>query len=328
VTIAQSSARIFDVSITDTESLRSQMTQITIPLGVPPPPAHWQVHAQPYSESAVYSASTMKVLARIAIAASGSVVLGLASLLFLPAGFAAAVIVVVAAVAAIFGGWFGYLKVTSPYGRERQQRYKRRKEVSAALAQAQHELEELLWQYGRAAESAKVDMMQCLETLHQLKPNYERERQQLEKNRRANQLKDFLSDHYLQRANIPKVPKTIIATLISYNIESADDLEESALEGIPGVGLVRRTALLTWRRNIELQFRFDPCKGVSPQDLSNLITRFERQHQSLKSRIHGRMRELTKMRQTTQGSLSSLLAKRDAISRDFAQAAADSRMRI
>ena len=36
---------------------------------------------------------------------------------------------------------------------------------------------------------------------------------------------------------------------------------------------VRKTALLEWRRNIELQFRFDPSKGVSPHDLAGLSPR-------------------------------------------------------
>jgi DNA-binding helix-hairpin-helix protein with protein kinase domain len=58
----------------------------------------------------------------------------------------------------------------------------------------------------------------------------------------------------------------LTATLASYGIETAADVDASIAGKVLGFGPARTADLLAWRAQVESLFRFDPSKGVDPAD--------------------------------------------------------------
>lgn len=87
---------------------------------------------------------------------------------------------------------------------------------------------------------------------------------------RQRQLQRFLESHRLEDAVLPNIGKGRKQLLLVYNIEDASDVEYSRVIGIKGFGPTMRSTLLAWRASIEQQFRFDPNKGIDPEDLRKL----------------------------------------------------------
>jgi len=87
---------------------------------------------------------------------------------------------------------------------------------------------------------------------------------------RQKQLQRFLESHRIEDAVLPNIGKGRKQLLLVYNIEDASDVEYSRIIGIKGFGEKMRNTLLDWRASIEKQFRFDPNKGIDPEDLRKL----------------------------------------------------------
>jgi DNA-binding helix-hairpin-helix protein with protein kinase domain len=87
---------------------------------------------------------------------------------------------------------------------------------------------------------------------------------QLEKDRRRHQLEAFLSNFFIDHAAIAGIGPGRKATLASYGIETAADVEKNKVLAVPGFGPTMTDKLLEWRRAIERNFRFDPARGVDP----------------------------------------------------------------
>jgi DNA-binding helix-hairpin-helix protein with protein kinase domain len=87
---------------------------------------------------------------------------------------------------------------------------------------------------------------------------------------RLKQLQRFLESHRVEDAVLPNIGKARKQLLLVYNIEDASDVELSRIIGIKGFGPAMRSTLLAWRASIDQQFRFDPNKGVDPEDLRQL----------------------------------------------------------
>jgi DNA-binding helix-hairpin-helix protein with protein kinase domain len=84
---------------------------------------------------------------------------------------------------------------------------------------------------------------------------------------RKKQLLRFLESHRIEDAVLPNIGKGRKQLLRVYNIEDASDVEPSRIIGIKGFGPTMQETLLAWRASIEQQFRFDPNKGIYPEDL-------------------------------------------------------------
>lgn len=134
--------------------------------------------------------------------------------------------------------------------------------------------------------------------------------------------------HYLERqriwqARIPNVGSELTATLQSYGIETAADVSEAAVMTVPGFGPVRTAALLSWRQQVERNFRFNPNRLIDPADAAAV----ERETQMERVRIERalstgaeRLRLMAKQMQSERSRL--MVDYKDALRRQ-AQAIAD-----
>lgn len=89
-------------------------------------------------------------------------------------------------------------------------------------------------------------------------------------NRFQQQLKQHLDSCRIATANIEGIGQGRIATLQSYLIETAADIDTARLMGISGFGRVLVSRLVDWKKTCENRFAFDSKKGVSQIDVATL----------------------------------------------------------
>jgi DNA-binding helix-hairpin-helix protein with protein kinase domain len=89
--------------------------------------------------------------------------------------------------------------------------------------------------------------------------------QELERDRFKQQLEQYLENFFIEHATIPGIGPSRKATLESYGIETAADVDNQRIVAVPGFGPAMAEKLIEWRRETERGFRFDPSKGVDPQ---------------------------------------------------------------
>jgi DNA-binding helix-hairpin-helix protein with protein kinase domain len=91
--------------------------------------------------------------------------------------------------------------------------------------------------------------------------------QELERDRFKQQLEQYLENFFIEHATIPGIGPGRKATLESYGIETAADVDKQRIVAVPGFGPAMAEKLIEWRRETERGFRFDPAKGVDPQKI-------------------------------------------------------------
>jgi len=77
-------------------------------------------------------------------------------------------------------------------------------------------------------------------------------------NRRAHELKIYLTTIQVRNSNIQDIGYGRKATLASYGIETAADVTNQRISGISGFGYSLTKRLLDWRKEVENSFRFNP----------------------------------------------------------------------
>ena len=87
---------------------------------------------------------------------------------------------------------------------------------------------------------------------------------------RQRQLTLFLQRHRIASATIPNIGPGRKATLLSFNIETAADVTQTTLLGVPGFGPAMTTKLLAWRATIESRFVFNGQRASDPVDLEKI----------------------------------------------------------
>lgn len=72
----------------------------------------------------------------------------------------------------------------------------------------------------------------------------------------------FLEQFQGRRANISGIGPAKTATLISFGIETAADVDWSAVHAVAGFGEVMTQKLLKWRKGHEARFRYNPAPNA------------------------------------------------------------------
>lgn len=104
--------------------------------------------------------------------------------------------------------------------------------------------------------------------------------------REARQRQVYLDQFYIRHANISGIGPEKTATLVSFGIETAADLNHSGIVRVPGFGDATATKLLAWRRGHEARFRYDT--QPNSQDIAderNLRRKFAAERVKLQSTI-------------------------------------------
>ncbi|NIZ13497.1 topoisomerase DNA-binding C4 zinc finger domain-containing protein [Phaeobacter sp. HF9A] len=108
----------------------------------------------------------------------------------------------------------------------------------------------------------------------------------LKSNRESRQRQAYLDRFSVRRANISGIGPAKTATLISFGIETAADVNRSAVMQVPGFGEVMTGKLVAWRRRHESRFKYD--RTPNSQDVADeraLRGRFAAEKAKLESTI-------------------------------------------
>lgn len=129
------------------------------------------------------------------------------------------------------------------------------------------------------------ELREARNSLQELDTDLVAERRRLMSQIRERQLQRFLETFYVDAANIPDIGSKRKAVLASFGIETAADINGSAVRRIAGFGEKRTGKLLAWRRSCESRFTFVPSKGIDPRDMADLDSKFDLKRRQLESSL-------------------------------------------
>lgn len=169
-----------------------------------------------------------------------------------------------------------------------------------------------------------------LDELKQLRARWEampgariRKMDELQAQQRHLQLQHFLDSFEIEKADILGVGPGRKATLESYGVETAADILDHTLRNVPGFGPKLRGNLVAWRRTIEAKFRFDPSKGVDPQDKMRVEQEVLSERTSLENQMRKAALELRQVHQQIMLTRTSMRAAVEEAYRSYMQAVTD-----
>lgn len=247
------------------------------------------------------------------IAAAGVIVIGVASGIYLGSPVFVFLISVVLALAILYA--------TDPARQEAKQRLKD--------AQATFQKLQEIWthQSDDAPFRRKRGELEVLKEEYRGLPAFRQKKlAALEAGRRAAQLERFLDRYRIDKAKIPNIGPGRTATLQSYGLETASDLETRAILGVPGFGHMLTQTLLGWRQSIESKFVFDPTKGVDPADVAALDRTIAARKAQIERVLQTGGAELEKIRHQITLRRQSLLQQLEPAAKAVAQEEADLRV--
>jgi DNA-binding helix-hairpin-helix protein with protein kinase domain len=144
----------------------------------------------------------------------------------------------------------------------------------------------------------------------------------LEKGRETLQRRKYLDRFRIDRAKINKIGPGRTATLLSYGIETADDIERGKIDDIPGFGSGLVSELIQWRRMHEQNFRFNPLDPVDPREIAALDRELDARRQALVELLRGGPNHLRRSSQELIAARKRLLPLLEAAWDSFKRAEA------
>ncbi|WP_316201375.1 MULTISPECIES: protein kinase domain-containing protein [unclassified Bradyrhizobium] len=105
----------------------------------------------------------------------------------------------------------------------------------------------------------------------QLDADLNRELANLRATRESRQRDAFLDRFTIRAAKISGIGPAKTATLASFGIETAADVNETAVRAVPGFGEAMTAKMMSWRRSHEAKFRYDPAPSPSDAQAENAV---------------------------------------------------------
>ena len=174
--------------------------------------------------------------------------------------------------------------------------------------------------------SKQSELVKLKEEYQDLPSLWKRKKAALEADRKTAQLRRFLDGYRIDRARIPGIGEGRKATLQSFGIETALDIDRNHVLRVPGFGPVLAEALGSWRRSTESKFVFDPSKGVDPSDLAALDQAMRARKAQIEQVLQRGAADLEKIRYEISLRRQALLQQLEAAAKTIAQAEADVRV--
>ena len=203
-----------------------------------------------------------------------------------------------------------------------------RKARQTALNDAQYKWNEAEQRWKR--EAGNGVFKEKLQELARLKGQYEsldaeyaQEKQKLQTTIREHQLHKFLDSFFIDDHKIPNIGPGRKATLASFGIETAADIDPHKIRRIKGFGRSLTDDLVRWRKSLESRFVFDPSKGIDPADVAALNQKFRQCRTQIESALLASPELLNQVRADVIRKRQSLQVEVEAAARALAQARAD-----
>ncbi|MGH3751466.1 MAG: hypothetical protein ACRDRP_02020 [Pseudonocardiaceae bacterium] len=116
--------------------------------------------------------------------------------------------------------------------------------------------------------------------------------QQLEKNKRQEQLWQFLQAQLIKSARIKAIGAGRVAMLSAYGIDTAWDIEIQRVQQVPQFGPVLADRLVAWRQERERAFVYDPSRPLPQEAVIRLEKEIEEAQRRLVDNLRRALRDL------------------------------------
>lgn len=180
------------------------------------------------------------------------------------------------------------------------------------------------------AEAGDSKFQAKLKELTILRADYEglanqlaQEKQKLQQNLREAQLHKFLDKYFLDNHDISGVGPARKATLASFGIETAADVNRSKIMRIKGFGPSLAGKVVDWRNSLERRFVFDQTKGVDPADIAAVDQRFTQKRKQIEGGLLAGYEQLTQIRAQILQQRTQMIPMVKSAALQTAQAEAD-----
>lgn len=148
---------------------------------------------------------------------------------------------------------------------------------------------------------------------------------QLLQNRFQQQLKQHLDCYRIATANIEGIGQGRIATLQSYLVETAGDIDSTRLMGISGFGRVLVSRLVEWRKNCEGKFVFNSSQGVGSTEIAALDRDIASKRQQIELELSTKISQLALLSKQISATRQKLQDQMYEILPKYTQALADAK---
>ena len=176
-------------------------------------------------------------------------------------------------------------------------------------------------QAGADAFKNKLSEFERLKRDHEnSRPEYDREKAKLQLTVRQRQLHKFLNSYFINDHTIPNIGPGRKATLVSFGVETAADIDQRRIRKIRGFGSSLTNELVQWRRKVEANFVFDASKGIDPVDMRALDQKYRQQQGKIENALLAGPDVLGKLRAEIMRKRGSLRNEVENAARTLAQA--------
>jgi len=170
----------------------------------------------------------------------------------------------------------------------------------------------------------KLKQLEACREEHQQFAGFRRDRvRELEQQQQQRQLQAFLQPIRIEDAKIDGIGQSRKATLVSFGIETAADVVESALRQVPGFGPSSTKKLLVWRQSLEAGFRYQTGQGIPPAELAALERELSARLKKLEQELTDGPGALRQLAQQVRNARGALRQEADDCLRTLAQVEAD-----
>ena len=143
--------------------------------------------------------------------------------------------------------------------------------------------------------------------------------------RRQQQLQAHLESYEIANAKIPGVGKAKVATLLSYGIETAADIDEARITAIAGFGPRTAANMLAFRQACEAAFRFDANRAVEPSHIAAMDGMLAQRRARIEAELAAGLAQLRTLVLAERRHREMLAGEAAEIRPLYAQALADAR---
>ncbi len=265
----------------------------------PPPPPRGAVRIEPTPpppaiESAQSLATMVGVVALVSLVATGGMVL-------VPEiGY------VSVPMFGVFALWWLALFLTSGHRPERNRRAKVLRVRRGQLRQLQAGWQIVVSRADMQFKRVQKELVTARDQIAKLKDLHDVElrklsREMIDRQQKAYLQSKFISDHKIESISVGRK-----ATLASYGIETAYDVDYNRVLGVPGLGPVVSNTLCAWRTEMLRQFTPNRAAGVPLAERQALLMKYAQVRQQLEMKLRRGPRQLRDVDQSLQAALEQL----------------------
>jgi DNA-binding helix-hairpin-helix protein with protein kinase domain len=172
-------------------------------------------------------------------------------------------------------------------------------------------------------QKCKVSLIKARDELVSLAAREKVELAALARTAEERQRRQFLERQLIRSASISGVGVAKKASLRSFGIETAADIEWSRVIRVSGFGPLLTQTMLDWRSQCESRFRFDPSRAVAQADRDAIRSSILGRRWQLETALVKGLHELKDCQSAVQAAQVSLEAQLQAAVQQLAQAEAD-----